>query len=107
MEADAAVLVSTFDPLGAHLEDPYPVLATARAECPVFYSERLFGWVVTRYDDVMAILRDPVTFSSRNTIDEPFTPCPEALEIYRGGYPAAPHEINTDPPAHTRFRRAL
>ena len=39
----------------------------ARREQPVFFSEELGFWVVTRYDDIRAIFKDPATFSSENT----------------------------------------
>jgi cytochrome P450 len=44
------------------LTDPYPVWAQAREEQPVFHSDVLNAWVVTRYDDVISVLRDPQTF---------------------------------------------
>ncbi|HEY0448724.1 cytochrome P450 [Actinophytocola sp.] len=44
---------------------PYPAYAAQRAEQPVVYSERLSGWLVTRHDDVLAVLRDTERFSNR------------------------------------------
>ena len=38
----------------------YPMLARLRQEQPVHWSEQLNAWVVTRYADVVAALRDPV-----------------------------------------------
>jgi cytochrome P450 len=53
-----------FDPLEEGFVDwPYDQYRRLRAEDPVHRSELLHGWVVTRYDDVDAILRDP-TISS-------------------------------------------
>ena len=48
--------------VGPQLNDPYPVWAQAREEQPVFHSDVLNAWVVTRYDDVISVLRDPQTF---------------------------------------------
>ena len=47
------------------LADPYPLYRRMREEAPVYWSEQLQSWVLTRYRDVVATLRDPQTFSSR------------------------------------------
>lgn len=39
--------------------DPHPVFDAMRAEDPVHFSPQLESWVLTRYDDVCAALRDP------------------------------------------------
>ena len=44
-----------FDP--ALLADPYPLFRRLRTECPVYRSGSRY--VLTRYDDVAAVLRDP------------------------------------------------
>jgi len=46
--------------------DPYPMFAMLRAASPVLRSEfaNRIAWVVTRYDDCLAILKDTETFSS-------------------------------------------
>ena len=49
------------------LEEPFDFLERARREQPVFFSEELGFWVVTRHDDIRAIFKDPATFSSENT----------------------------------------
>lgn len=43
----------------------YPLLARVRSEDPVHWSEQLNAWVVTRYADVVAALRDPALSSRR------------------------------------------
>jgi cytochrome P450 len=43
----------------------YPMLARLRLEEPVHWSEQLNAWVVTRYPDVLAALRDPAISSRR------------------------------------------
>jgi cytochrome P450 len=50
----------------AFLEDPYPMLARLRAEAPVALVPRPLlgpGYFVTRYDDVLAVLRDEDRFA--------------------------------------------
>ena len=41
-----------------YFEDPYPYLAALRDDAPVHWSERLNSFVVMRYDDVHALIRD-------------------------------------------------
>src|SRR5882757_2572406 len=57
----AAVTVDELD------RDPHPVLARLRAVEPVSWLAALQGWLVTRYDLVDQLLRDPATF----TVDDP------------------------------------
>jgi cytochrome P450 len=39
--------------------DPYPVLHQLRAEAQINWSDVMKSWVLTRYSDVTATLRDP------------------------------------------------
>jgi len=39
--------------------NPYPVYAQMRAAAPVYWSDQIQSWVLTRYDDVLALARDP------------------------------------------------
>ncbi|HUO45591.1 MAG TPA: cytochrome P450 [Acidimicrobiia bacterium] len=47
--------------------DPHPLLARLRAEEPVAWVPTLDGWLVTRRDLCVEVMRDPVTF----TVDDP------------------------------------
>ncbi|WP_089722150.1 hypothetical protein [Candidatus Entotheonella palauensis] len=38
--------------------DPYPVYHRLRAEDPVHWSDIMGSWILTRYDDVLASMRD-------------------------------------------------
>lgn len=100
---------SLFDPTRPEQrEDPFDVLALARREQPVFYSEQLGLWVVTRYDDVLAVLKDHRTFSSVGALRSSSTPHPpEVVEILAQGYPDMPYIIEVDPPVHDRIRGLL
>lgn len=42
--------------------DPYPLYGRLREEDPVHWSEPLDAWVLTRYDDVVAVLKNPRFF---------------------------------------------
>jgi cytochrome P450 len=81
---DAEALGELYDPLGAHMDDPYPFYARARRATPIFFSPALDAWVVTRLADVRRVLRDGETFSSVNAL-RPFAPLdPEVDRILAG-----------------------
>src|SRR4029079_18283792 len=71
-----------FDPLDpVQIEDPYPIYARARREEPVFFSQKLNAWVVTRYSDLTAVLRDTVHFSSVGSLESQPELAPEVMAI--------------------------
>ena len=49
----------------AYLADPYQYYCALREREPVYWSDRLNAWVLTRYDDVQAALRHPQLISGR------------------------------------------
>uniref|UniRef100_UPI003F499C37 cytochrome P450 n=1 Tax=Cupriavidus yeoncheonensis TaxID=1462994 RepID=UPI003F499C37 len=53
---------------GAFLRNPYPAYHALRALGPIHWSEEFFGgaWLLTRHEDVEAVLRDP-RYSARRT----------------------------------------
>jgi cytochrome P450 len=95
-----------FDPLSPEQRrDPYPVYAQARERAPVFYAERFGFWVVTRYEDVLAVLKDDATFSSCDALTSSRVELPAEVEaILAEGWPEMPVIIDTDAPLHTRIR---
>jgi len=98
-----ASLADEFRPFD--LADPFPFLARARAEAPVFYSPELDFWVVTRYEEMRAIFLDPQTFSSENT-QTPFRERPPAVQrvLDDGGFSGFSGLSARQPPDHTRIR---
>ncbi len=87
------------------LDNPRPFYARARREEPVFWSDALGMWVVTRYDDVLAVARDAQRFSSVNSISAvSIVPPPELLAVLMEGFPMLPSLVDSDPPIHTRAR---
>jgi cytochrome P450 len=100
---DAAI---PFDPTTpAQRENPFDVLALARREEPVFYAPALDLWVVTRHEDVLAVLKDHRTFSSTGALKSSSAPLPgEVLEVLAEGHPGMPYIIELDPPLHDRIR---
>jgi cytochrome P450 len=87
--------------------DPYPLYRRLREEQPVFWSDTWNAWVVSRFADVAASLKDKENLSNENrqgllfaglTDDERQSLCP--LRHYF----AQKDVIGSDPPDHTRMR---
>ncbi|MFD6113793.1 cytochrome P450 [Streptomyces yangpuensis] len=56
--------VQTYEPLDpATVTNPYPVLAALREQAPVSWHDGMSSWLVTRYADCTAVLRDHHTFA--------------------------------------------
>ncbi|CAN5612955.1 hypothetical protein BH24ACT5_BH24ACT5_22300 [soil metagenome] len=53
--------------------DPFPLWRRLREDQPLFYDEPADRWMLTRYDDVVAVLADFETYSTR-TYQERFRP---------------------------------
>lgn len=95
-----------FDPFTAsYLANPYPVLNAVREEKTAFYAPSVDMWVVTRYDDIEAVLKDPATFSAAVGQRPVFELTDEAKAIIKEGFHATPVMSDCDPPRHTRIRK--
>ena len=85
--------------------DPYPLYRRLREEDPVHWSELLDGWVLTRYDDVVAVLKDPRFSADRRRSRNRYVQAQMAAEQENtGGGARADTMLSTDPPGHTRMR---
>lgn len=89
-----------FDHLCADWADHLPeITADLRERFPVAHTERFFGaYLVTRYDDAVAVAQDTARFSNRVTAVNENDPARIRLE-------APP--ITLDPPLHGPVRRSL
>ena len=87
------------------IADPFPFYARAREEAPLFFSDELGYWVVSRHEDIQAIFKDPATFSSENT-QTPFKPRPPAVQAVfdEADITHASGLSGRQPPDHTRLR---
>jgi cytochrome P450 len=56
-----------------YMLDPFPVWRRMRDEQPLFFDDVQQRWILTRYDDVMAVLGNPQVYSAR-TYQERFRP---------------------------------
>jgi cytochrome P450 len=92
-----------FDPFSPEFQaNPYPVLAKARSECPIFYYAPLNFWAITRYEDVSKIIGDYKTFSSRAF---GVVPVPEQFADRVPSNFFSLVLIASDPPSHTVLRK--
>jgi len=105
--------VVDFDPFAPDvIDDPYPHYARLRDEAPVCRIEADNLWMVTRYDDVAAVLHDPATYSSEQGMGELMSGKVgrnrvRASDLLGLDLRAMRVLIATDPPDHTRLRRLL
>ena len=113
------------------VDDPYPLAAVLRRECPVFREPHYNVLVVTRYDDLIDVARRPQDFSSILAAYGPSGadrgPVPAELcaiaqraggpdpapkgrvaELLEGYQPDLQDQLqHVDPPLHTRHRRIV
>src|SRR5262245_58245858 len=93
-----------FDPFD--LSDPFPFYEFARREAPVFYSESLGYWVVSRHADIRAVFDNWKVFSSENA-QAPVRPMgePGRAVMKAGGFTAYSGLSARIPPELTRIRK--
>ena len=101
-----------FDP--AVQQCPHPYYALMRQATPVFEATSPLGsmYLITNYDDVLDVVKDIKTFSSRfDTSGSNFQPelVERMKELYEaeGGYDRVGTMLTVDPPEHTRYRRLV
>jgi len=87
------------------LRDPFPFYRRMREEDPVHWSPRLKAWVLTRYDDVKAVLLDREVSSDRLRPYFATLPGAEAARIAAIARYLSHWMVFRDPPEHTRLRR--
>ena len=97
--AEHALHGASYNPLSERtIQNPYPVYARLRRHSPVHRSVILGSWILSRYDDVLAVARDHERFSNdprwRNTTASVLPPAPDDYSI-----------LLVDPPEHTRLRK--
>ncbi|MET4427556.1 cytochrome P450 [Mycolicibacterium sp. 624] len=103
----------------ALIADPYPVLKRMRDTSPVLREPVHGVMVVTGYDEVLAVVGDPETFSSCNSTTGPMPGFPVPLEgldgaevsalidAHRDELPFSDQLPSFDPPKHTAHRSLL
>ena len=101
---DDATLARGFSltaPPEGFIDDPYPVFAALRAHDPV-HAIAPGSWLLTRYDDVLAVYRSAQVSSDKKREFAPKFGLGTALYEHH-----TTSQVFSDPPLHTRLRRIL
>jgi cytochrome P450 family 150 subfamily A5 len=97
-------------------DDPYPYWDHLRATCPVTRESFRDVYMVTGYDEAIAVYHDQTTFSNCNSAIGPFARFPvplegddvtDVIETYRDQLPFSDQLPTFDPPKHTAHRGLL
>ena len=105
MSATTSVAIDFSDP--AIRANPHPVYKRLREESPVVWNEVTRSWVVSRYDDVVALFTNPAMSSARadaifaTLTDEQREELAPMRSILSG------RMLLTDPPEHTRLKNLV
>ncbi|MFC4585000.1 cytochrome P450 [Sphaerisporangium corydalis] len=91
-----------------HVAAPYEFLRRLRHERPVFRSEHLGAYVLTRHEDVRAAYGDAKRFSSEGSLTISRSLADETRKVLgdQGSFLSS-FVANVDPPTHTRLRRSV
>lgn len=92
----------------AVIRDPHTYYRQLRETDPVHWNEMWGGWILTRYEDVVPVLRDAKRFSSdrmgylaRELTEEEREPIAPVFDVLSRWM------VFSDPPLHTRLRMTL
>src|SRR5436305_1148297 len=97
-------------------DDPYGYYDWLRGQSPVWREPHYGVFMVTGFEEAIAVYHDPGTFSSCNTVSGPFVKFPvplegddisEIIETYRDQLPFSDQLPSFDPPKHTAHRALL
>ena len=91
----------------AYLSNPYRLYQQLRAHDPVYWDQEMDAWVLTRYEEVQAVLPDPRFTKERFPTDASQFPEPmreQGASILRL---LSRQMLFLDAPAHTRLRRLV
>ena len=115
--ADTVDLAATdYFESGRLIRDPYAFWDALREAGPIHQEPHHGVFMVTGYDEALAVYRDPGTFSSCNSVTGPFPGFPVPLEgddvsdlidAHRDELPFTDQLPSFDPPRHTQHRGLL
>jgi cytochrome P450 len=92
------------------IADPYPIYSVLRETEPVYWSEALRAWLVTRYEHVREVYRDPSRFSNLDVNNGNLLALPPEVQaqVPTVVFTELTPSLNTaDPPLHTAHRRQI
>jgi len=98
-----------YEPLNVDvIGDPYPSYERLRVESPVHWDRR-FGWIISRYADVAAAVRDPRLSAQRPLPGDPIPPHLQRIadKVRDVRELQSRWLLCSDPPQHTRLRSVV
>jgi cytochrome P450 len=87
--------------------NPYPLLDRLRREEPVYWSDGIGGWLLTRYDDILVSFKQTSHFSNENRLGKAVEYLPPEKRAHFKRFEdhyATKGLLHSDPPDHTRMR---
>ena len=105
-----AKTLSEFSMLDPHVNsEPWDMYAEIHKECPVYQMPETGAFLVTKYDDLRQVLKDPETFSSDVRVASmgQFEELQRSILVEGGGWEHVQTLQRTDPPEHGRYRRLI
>ncbi|OJH40397.1 cytochrome P450 [Cystobacter ferrugineus] len=95
-------LLTRFDFLNPEvMRNPYPYFAEMREKAPLHYDAKLQAHVLTRYEDVSYVTKNPALFSS---VDVRIAGKHQKERSQDTGLEGVDSLLTTDPPVHSRLR---
>jgi len=100
-EIDSKIQSKDFD------TDPYDILKLMRKEAPIFWSDSMGGWLITRYEDVVKTFKDTEDYGNANRLGKAAEYLPaasrERLSEFSRHYETI-GLLHSDAPEHSRLR---
>jgi cytochrome P450 len=87
-----------------YLANPYPLYHRLREHDPIYWDEEMHAWVLTRYTDVVAVLRDPRFSSAWGPVETAWMPEDLRPQLEPALRAVSRQMLFLDPPDHSRLR---
>ena len=90
-------------------KSPFTFYTWLRDEAPIYFDPELKMYIVSRYEDIRTILRDPALFSSRVGAEMTGGTRGEVREVFEKEGWGERREVllTNDPPDHTKYRKLV
>jgi len=105
---EPAVVTAEFNPFApGMLAHPHDMYRALREQDPIHRSEMMEAWILTRYDDIDAVLTDSRFSADRSRARTRFAQMMADQQEQFGPLGRTQTMLTSDPPEHTRLRRLV
>jgi pimeloyl-[acyl-carrier protein] synthase len=105
---EPTVVTAEYNPFApGMLANPYAMYRAMREQSPIYRSEMMESWVLSRYDDIDAVLMDSRFSADRNRAQTRFAQMMREQQAEYGPMSDAQTMLTSDPPDHTRLRKLV